>query len=116
MQMPPGSASASSRAATLTPSPKTSPSSTMMSPRLIPTRNRMRRSSSISASRSIIARWISTAQRTASTTLWNSTSIPSPAVLTMRPLCSRIFGSISSRRCDLRRPSVPSSSAPISRE
>src|SRR5713101_5710248 len=37
-QMPPGSASASSRAATLTPSPKMSSSSTMMSPRLMPTR------------------------------------------------------------------------------
>src|SRR5271166_6530266 len=43
-QIPPGSARASSRAATLTPSPKMSPSSLMMSPRLIPTRNSMRRS------------------------------------------------------------------------
>jgi len=34
MQMPPGSASASRSAATLTPSPKMSPSSTMTSPRL----------------------------------------------------------------------------------
>ncbi len=39
----------------------------------------------LSALRSTIARWISTAQRTASTTLENSTSIPSPVVLTMRP-------------------------------
>jgi len=38
------------------------------------------------------------AQATASTTLGNSTSSPSPVVLTMRPLCSAIFGSIRSRR------------------
>ena len=41
--MPPGSASASSRAAMLTPSPKMSSSSTMMSPTLMPMRNSMRR-------------------------------------------------------------------------
>ena len=45
MQIPPGSASASRRAATLTPSPKMSSSSTMTSPRLMPMRNLMRRSS-----------------------------------------------------------------------
>jgi hypothetical protein len=58
----------------------------------------------------------SIAQRIASTTLWNSTSNPSPAVWTMRPLCRPIVGSITSARIDLRRPTVPSSSAPISRE
>ena len=42
--MPPGSARPSSRAATLTPSPKMSPSSTTMSPTLMPMRNSMRRS------------------------------------------------------------------------
>src|SRR5215472_5597309 len=57
-----------------------------------------------------------TAQRSASTTLANSTSRPSPVVLTMRPWWSAIFGSSSSRRSALRRSSVPSSSAPISRE
>src|SRR6516164_5555680 len=41
-QIPPGSASASSRAAMLTPSPKMSPSSIMMSPTLMPMRNSMR--------------------------------------------------------------------------
>ena len=41
------------------------------------------------------------AQRNASTTLANSTSNPSPVVLTMRPRCSAIFGSISSRRSAL---------------
>jgi hypothetical protein len=43
-QIPPGSARASSRAATLTPSPKMSCSSMIMSPRLMPMRNSMRRS------------------------------------------------------------------------
>src|SRR5262249_11620446 len=42
-QTPPGSASASSLAAMLTPSPKISPSSIMMSPSLLPLRNSMRR-------------------------------------------------------------------------
>ena len=36
-------------------------------------------------------RWISTAQATAFTTLGNSTSMPSPVSLTMRPLCSAIL-------------------------
>src|ERR1700757_4070417 len=65
---------------------------------------------------SIIPRCSSTAQRAASTTLGNSTSSPSPVVLTMRPCCSVIFGSTSSRRSALRRSCVPSSSAPIKRE
>src|SRR4029077_14177406 len=56
------------------------------------------------------------AHRIASTTLATSTSMPSPVVLTMRPCCSLIFGSRSSRRSALRRSSVPSSSATISRE
>ena len=51
------------------------------------------------ALRSAMPRCTSTAQRTASTTLANSTSRPSPVVLTMRPRCSAILGSISSRRC-----------------
>ena len=55
------------------------------------------------AFRSAIPRCTSTAQRTASTTLANSTSSPSPVVLTMRPRCSAIFGSLSSRRIALKR-------------
>src|SRR5215468_4294283 len=62
-QMPPGSAKPSSRAATLTPSPKMSPSSTTMSPTLIPTRKAMRFSAGTSVLRLAIARWISTAER-----------------------------------------------------
>src|SRR5205823_10220581 len=52
----------------------------------------------------------SVAQRNASTTLENSTSKPSPVVLTMRPRCSVIVGSIISARIDLSRLRVPSSS------
>jgi DNA-binding CsgD family transcriptional regulator len=52
----------------------------------------------LAALRSVIARCSSTAQRTASTTLANSTSSPSPVVLTMRPRCSSILGSPNSRR------------------
>ena len=66
--------------------------------------------------RSPMPRCTSTAQRTASTTLGNSASSPSPVVLTMRPPRSAIFGSSSSRRCALSRARVPSSSAPINRE
>ena len=51
-QMPPGSAIPSSRAATFTPSPWMSPSSTMMSPRLTPTRKTIRWSSGVAALRS----------------------------------------------------------------
>jgi hypothetical protein len=84
--------------------------------RLMPMRSSMRLSAAVSVSRSGIACCTSAAQRTASTTLANSTSRPSPVVLTMRPRCSAIVGSRTSRRSALRRSSVPSSSAPISRE
>jgi hypothetical protein len=56
------------------------------------------------------------AHRTASTTLANSTNNPSPVVLTMRPRCSTIRGSTKSRLIAFNPASVPSSSAPISRE
>src|ERR1700674_750832 len=62
-QTPPGSASASRRAATLTPSPKMSSPSAMMSPRLMPMRNLICRSSVASGSRSIIPRCTSAAHR-----------------------------------------------------
>ena len=54
-------------------------------------------------------------ERTASTTLRNSTTAPSPVRLTMRPLWIAIVGSIRSLRSVLRRASVRSSSAPASR-
>jgi hypothetical protein len=55
----------SSRAATLTPSPKMSPSSTTTSPRLMPMRNSIRCPSGMSALRSAMACCTSIAQRTA---------------------------------------------------
>src|SRR5438270_13348532 len=66
MHKPPGSASASSRDAMLTPSPKMSAPSAITSARLMPMRNRMRQSSGRSTSRSTMPRCTSTAQRTAS--------------------------------------------------
>src|SRR5215469_13490126 len=107
---------ASSLAAILTPSPKMSSPSAITSPRLIPTRNSIRFSGGIAALRPAIPCCTSTPQRTASTTLGNSASIPSPVFFTMRPRCSLILGSTSSRKCALRRACVPSSSIPIKRE
>ena len=61
-----------------------------------------------------MAVWISRAQRTASTTLRNSTISPSPVRLTTRPLRAAMVGSRRSLRNDLSRASVPSSSTPAS--
>ena len=116
MEMPPGSASPSRRAAMFTPSPRMSSPSITISPRLMPARYWMRRSLGAPASVSAIARWIRTALSSASTTLPNSTSRPSPVVLTMRPPCSCRTGSISSWRWDLWRAMVPASSASMCRE
>src|SRR5215831_18591153 len=71
----------------------------------------MRLSPDAAALRSAIpcCHWV--AQRNASTTLANSTSKPSPVVLTMRPRCSLIFGSITAARIDRSRLRVPSSLA-----
>ena len=99
-----------------TPSPIRSPSlSSTTSPRWIPTRNSMRRSGGRPSFRSIMLFCTSTAQRTASTTLRNSTRRPSPVRLTTRPLCTAIVGSIRSLRRARRRASVRSSSALASR-
>ena len=77
-QIPPGSAIPSRRAATLTPSPKMSPSSTTTSSTLIPIRNSIRSLPGIAAQRSAIAVCTSVAHCNASTTLANSTRRPSP--------------------------------------
>jgi hypothetical protein len=69
MQMPPGSARASRRAVTLTPSPKMSSPSTMTSPRLMPIRKSISISGGTAEFRSAMPRWISTAQRTGKATL-----------------------------------------------
>src|SRR5215475_13710692 len=71
MQMPPGSAIPSRRAATLTLSPSRSSPSTTTSPTLIPTRNSIRFSVGTSVLRSSIPRCTSRAQRRASTTEGN---------------------------------------------
>ena len=113
--MPPGSASSCRRAATFTPSPKMSSSSLITSPRLMPMRKWISGSAATSLLRAAMRRWISAAHATASATLGNSTSMPSPAVLIRRPLFWAIAGSISSRRWALRRASVPVSSASINR-
>ena len=55
-------------------------------------------------------RWTSTALRTASTALANSTSIPSPVVLTMRPRWEAMVGSTRVFLRAFSRASVPSSS------
>ena len=52
-------------------------------------------------------RWMSAAQATAFTTLGNSTSMPSPVSLTMRPWCSAILPSTSSRAMRLERRERP---------
>jgi hypothetical protein len=66
--------------------------------------------------RPAIACCASVAQRSASTTLANSTRNPSPVVLKSRPRCAAIVGSINSDRMDFSCRSVPSSSTPIKRE
>ena len=78
----------------------------MTSLRLIPTRNSSRSPIGTSELRSAMPRCISTAQRTASTTPGNSTSMPSPVVLRIRPRCSAILGSTRARRCAISRSSV----------
>ena len=80
-----GSASDSSRAAMLTPSPKMSPSLTMTSPTLMPIRNSMRRSGGSLAFSCGSASCDFTAQSTAATTLPNSARTLSPAVPVIRP-------------------------------
>ena len=69
----------------LTPSPKMSPSSTITSPRLMPIRNWIHRAGA-SALRRPSGPGCRRRTATASATLWNSTSMPSPVVLTMRPV------------------------------
>ena len=55
--------------------------STITSPRLIPMRWTRRAAGGAAALRSALSRWTSTAQRTASATLWNSTSRAKAAVV-----------------------------------
>ena len=115
--MPPGLATSSRRAAMLTPSPIRSPSaSSTTSPTWTPIRNSIRRSFGTPALRSIMPFCTSTAQRTASTTLRNSTRAPSPVRFTTRPAWTAMVGSTRSLRRARRRASVRSSSVPASRD
>ncbi len=75
----------------------------------------MRRSCGTPALRSIMPFCTSMAQRTASTTLRNSTSAPSPVRLITRPLCTAMVGSIRSLRSARNLAKVRSSSALASR-
>src|SRR5262249_51542378 len=98
--MPPGSAMPSRRAAMLTLSPRMSSPSARTSPTWRPTRYLIRRSRRPPAAAAML-RCTTTAQRTPSIALATSIRMPSPVVLTMRPRCSAIFGSITSRRSAL---------------
>ena len=106
-QMPPAGASGSSRAATLTPSPKMSSPSAITSPRLIPMRSSSRSSAGNEALRAASARWIAMAQRSDASALPNSARKPSPVVLTMRPPVPAIAGSTTSPRIARSRARVP---------
>ena len=86
----------------------------MMSPRLTPILSVM--PAPFGGFSALTARWMASAHLTASTTLPNSTSVPSPISLTTRPLCSATAGSNTASRCCLSAASVPASSAPIRRE
>ncbi len=100
----------------LTPSPNTSPlSSTTTSPRLMPSRNCIRRDSGSSALRVRMRSCTSIAASSADVADGNSTSMPSPVVFTMRPPWLRITGSVA-LRCARRADRVLSSSSAIIRE
>ena len=99
----------------LTPSPKMSLSSIMMSPTWMPIRYSSRLISGTAAFCSAKPRCTSIAHRAASTALANSTSMPSPVVLTIRPRCAATVGSSRDFLAALRRANTPSSSAPIRR-
>ncbi len=84
-QIPPGCASASSRAAMLTPSPNRFCPSTRTSPRWMPMRNRICWPAGRSSFSFSMASWTATAHSTASTGLAKSATKLSPAVLKIRP-------------------------------
>src|SRR6266536_17162 len=82
----------------------------------MPMRSSIRLSCGTSVFCSATPRWISSAHRTASTTLANSARAPSPVFLTMRPRWSVILGSKSFFLRAFSCASVPSSSIPIKRQ
>jgi hypothetical protein len=82
---------------------------------VIPIRNSIFRSSGTPSLRSAITVCIATAHSTASTTEGNSSKMPSPVVLTIRPPCFATTASAITR-CSRRMRAAPASSRPISRE
>ena len=106
MQMPPGSASGSRRAAMITPSPSRSSPSATTSPWCTPMRSR--RPSGSERNRS----WMAIAQRNACTALAKAMRKPSPVVLNSRPPCVAATGSMSSVRSVRTRANVAGSSVP----
>ncbi len=106
--MPPGSASASKRAAMLTPSPYTVPSAfSITSPRCTPIRNRIRRSSGRGSAACASSFCTVSAALTAPLAVSNTASTESPAMSTTRPW----FDSISLRKM----PRAASSAATVAR-
>ena len=99
----------------LTLSPKISLSSMMISPTCKPIRNSSRLPSGRVSFCSAMLRWNSTAVRTASTALANSTSMPSAVVLTMRPRCVAMVGWTSAFLISFSRTRAPSTPASIRR-
>jgi hypothetical protein len=75
----------------------------------------MRSSEDLDWLSALIARCTSIAQRSAASALPNSSSIPSPAVLTIRPPCSAIFGSMMRSRITRSRANAPASSGSMCR-
>jgi hypothetical protein len=75
----------------------------------------MRLASGTPALRSAICFWIAIAHSTAATTDGNSSSTPSPIVLTSRPPNPRTIGAAASRWSRTAR-AVPASSSPMSLE
>ena len=114
-QMPPGSAMPSIRAAILTPSPRMSSPSMMMSPTLIPIRNCIGLASATGVVLPKLSLYLDRAADRVQA-LANSTSAPSPMSLTIRPEWAAIVGSISSRLKAFSRDNVPVSSMPMRRE
>ena len=114
--MPPGSASPSSRAAMLTPSPYTVPSAfSITSPRCTPIRKRMCRSCGTASSAAISASWIASAAATAPVAVSNTASTESPAMSMTRPWCDSIWA-LKTLRAASSATTVARSSAAIRRE
>ena len=115
-QISPDPASASSRAATFTPSPNMSFWSTMTSPRLIPIRYCSARAAGTSALRRIILRESQRRIEAPGSRYEIQRGARHPVVFMIRPRFFAIAGSMTSTRLLRSRASVPTSSASMSLE